>query len=46
MRLSAGQTESCLQCGADCLSAVQSAVPVCISAGFDFTTGFNALVDL
>ncbi|XP_023330155.1 uncharacterized protein LOC111702633 isoform X2 [Eurytemora carolleeae] len=45
MGLSAGQTESCLQCGADCLSAVQSAVPVCISAGFDFTTALVGCVE-
>jgi len=32
-----GITESCLDCGTECLSAVQSAVPVCIAAGFEYT---------
>ena len=39
MTITAGQADSCLECGADCLSAVQSAVPVCIAAGFEYTQG-------
>jgi len=33
-----GLTDSCLDCGADCLSAVQSAVPVCIAAGLEISS--------
>jgi len=35
--VSHGIEESCLDCGADCLSGVQSAVPICIAAGFEYT---------
>jgi len=37
-------SDSCLQCGPECLSAVQSAVPVCIAAGFDYTTAMVGCV--
>ena len=35
------ESESCLDCGSECLGAVQSAVPLCVAAGFEYTEGIN-----
>ena len=41
-----GEEGGCLSCGTECLSSVQSAVPVCIAAGFEYTQGTYLLVNL